>query len=257
MAYDSLRYVDSVWSDNSDRWNFLFRGGEPLTTDPVTGQQVFDYAGLTAAIANPVNPPSVPLPPPSEYFLVVINLEHPNENVNLNAGINFFADPANQALGQLHLWDTNGTAQCYFQQPPEVREQMVATLDEWLPDPLIWRVATIHNWLSNESLLPASQPAGQNLPIVIYVHCDGGCDRTSEMIGAYRLRYMPRTWTEADAWINMYNEHPCSKPMGCNNYMATQWYAFWLNQVKGQSLRGIGEDGGCNNAGTVQNLCSP
>lgn len=45
--------------------------------------------------------------------------------------------------------------------------------------------------------------------------------------------------------------------MGCNNYMATQWYAFWLNQVKSYSLRGIGEDGGCNNNGTVDYLCSP
>lgn len=59
-----------------------------------------------------------------------------------------------------------------------------------------------------------------------------------------------------DAWLNMWKEHPCSKPMGCNNYMATQWYAFWLNQTKGYSLSGIGEDGGCNNAGTVERLCA-
>ncbi len=61
------------------------------------------------------------------------------------------------------------------------------------------------------------------------------------MIGRYRLRDIARAWTEADAWISMYNEHPCSKPKGCNYYMATQWYAFWLNQVKNYALRGIGE----------------
>lgn len=213
MAYDTLRYVDSVWSDNSDRWNFLFRGGEPLTTDP-HGNPVFDYPGLTAAIANAVNPPPVPVPPPSEYFLVVINLEHPTENTNLNAGINFFADKANAAKGQLHLWDTNGTSQCYFQTDPASRERMVAELEEWLPDPIVWRVATITSWLRNESLLPAPQPNGQNLPIVIYVHCDGGCDRTSEMIGCYRLRNMPQGWTMQDAWLKMWEEHPCPNRWG-------------------------------------------
>lgn len=246
VAYDSLRYVDNVGQ------NFLFRGGSPITADPCTGDPAFDYAGLTAAIANAPNLP--PTPVPSSYYLVVINLEHPNERANLTAAIAYFA--YNTAQGQLHLWDTNGTPSCYFQVYHD-REQLVAKLGEWLPDPLIWRVATIRNWLENPAALPTPPPAG-NPPIVIYVHCDGGCDRTSEMIGAYRLRHMPDSWTMFDAWSNMYSEHPCADPMGCDNYRAVQWYAFWLNQqVPGFAITDIGVDGGCNNGGQVQRLCYP
>ena len=246
LAYTTVRFVDNVGQ------NFLFRGGETLTNDPYTGDPAFDYAGLAAAIASAPNLPPTPLP--STYYMVVINLEHPNERKNLTSEISFFA--YNTDKGQLHLWDTNGTAQCYFQTDPAEQAARVATLGEWLPDPLIWRVATIRKWLEDPSTLPTPQPGGA--PILIYVHCDGGCDRTSEMIGAYRLRYMPASWTMQDAWSNMYNEHPCTDPMGCDNYRAVQWYAFWLNQqVPGFDLTGIGVDGGCNNAGTVEPMCSP
>lgn len=245
----TLRYVDNVYSGFTGQTNFLFRGGEWLKPD-----NTFDYDGLTGAIDHPVNPPPVPIP--QGYYLIVINLEHPNEQINLTAEIDFFTN--NPGLGQLHLWDTNGTAQCYFATDPARRREMVTALEEWLPDPIVWRVATIRNWLENPATLPMPlPPEAAGLPIVIYVHCDGGCDRTSEMIGAYRLRYMPDGWTMQNAWINMYNEHPCTDPMGCNNYMATQWYAFWLNEMKGYSIADVGVDGGCNNAGTVENLCPP
>ena len=243
--YASVRYVDRVGP------NFLFRGGETLTTDPYTHQQVFDFVGLHGAMqAAPNWPPGMLLP--ASYYLVVINLEHSDEKTNLVAEIGSFADHKNK--GQLHLWDTNGTAQCYFETAPEQRDILTLNLAQWLPDPLIWRVATLRNWLEGTPL-PTPAPAG--MPLVIYVHCDGGCDRTSEMIGAYRLRHMPPSWTMQTAWLNMYNEHPCTLPMGCNNYRAVQWYAYWLNRTQGFSLTGIGDDGGCNNAGTQQRMCSP
>ena len=72
------------------------------------------------------------------------------------------------------------------------------------------------------------------------MHCDGGCDRTAELIGAYRLRYNGYTWSQ------MWGEQPCERPLGCNNYRAVQWYAFWLNKMLGFNITGIGEDGGCS-----------
>jgi hypothetical protein len=243
----TLRYVDNVYSSVTGQTNFLFRGGEWLKPD-----NTFDYDGLTGAIDHPVNPPPVPIP--QGYYLVVVNLEHADEKINLEAEIEFFAD--NKDLGQLALWDTNGTAQCYFATDPALRRDMILSLEEWLPDPIVWRVATLRHWLENPATIPL-QPVPMDRPIVIYVHCDGGCDRTSEMIGCYRLRYMPDDWTMQDAWIKMYDEHPCINSMGCNNYMATQWYAFWLNEMKGYSIADVGVDGGCNNAGTVESLCAP
>ena len=126
MAYESLRYVDHVGN------NYLFRGGSPVTTDPNTGEPVFDYDGLMAAIASKPELPPTPLP--SSYYLVDINLEHANESTNLTTEIDYFANNPN---GQLVLWDTNGTPQCYWQTDPPKRAPLVVTLGEWLPDPLI------------------------------------------------------------------------------------------------------------------------
>ena len=243
MSYNSLRYVDDA------NGNFLFRGGEAVITDPYTGNKVFDYQGLTAAIANAPNLPVTPLP--TSYYLVMIDLEYGSETANILPTMQFLSTQG-QGLAEIHFWETYGTDQCYFNFDAPTRQKMVATLDQWLPDPLIWRVATLRRWLETPQL-----PSGVSGPVVIYVHCDGGCDRTSEIIGAYRLRYMPPLWTMQNAWWNMYNEHPCSLPMGCDNYMATQWYAYWLNQTMGFSLTGIDAKLDCNNAGTPTPLCPP
>jgi hypothetical protein len=234
QQYGSLRYVDSV------EGNFLFRGPESLTPE-----NTFDYPGLTDAIAAAKLPSNVPRPEsfyssPAGYFLVDINLLHPNETVKIAAGIDYFQ--ANPMQGCIHLWDTNGTPLCYFNTAPAERNRLTRTLDQWLPDPLIWRVAMIRKWL---------EPSPQPTPVVIYVHCDGGCDRTAEIIGAYRLRYMQ------DSWATVSADQPCGRPLGCDNYRALQWYAFWLNTVMGFSITGIGEDNGCYDAGGAHKPCSP
>jgi|HubBroStandDraft_2_1064218.scaffolds.fasta_scaffold135367_2 hypothetical protein len=250
--YGSLRYVDSVAG------NLLFRGPSPVQTRE-DGSSFFDYDGLKGAIAAAPNRP----PLPSSYYLVLINLVHSNEGPHITVEADFFRqstckDPnPNQDKGQVQFWDTYGTDRCYFQTEPWLQHELIATLEEWLPDPLIWRVVTLRRWLENPSTLPIQKLPHPNWPNVFYVHCDGGCDRTSEMIGGYRLRYLPSSWTMQNAWSNMCNEHPCSNVMGCGNYKALQWYAFWLNQTQGYSLTGIGlNDGGCNN-GEVGPWCSP
>jgi hypothetical protein len=237
--YGSLRYVDNIES------NFLFRGPEPASIGPKTGQKVFDYCGLADAIRRAVLPPSVQLPQgfysdPPQYFLVVINLLHADETDKIAAEIDFCQQ--NPAQACVHLWDTMGTAECYFHTAPAERGRLVTSLDQWLPDPLIWRAAMLRKWL---------EPLQQPTPVVIYVHCDGGCDRTAEMIGAYELRYMAKTWTEVAA------DQPCGRPLGCDNYRALQWYAFWLNATLGFSITGIGEDGGCFDPGGAHSPCRP
>jgi hypothetical protein len=262
--YGTLRYVDTVKTHPGN--NYLYRGGAALTIDK-SGNTVFDYDGLRKAIKNVVNPP--PVPPPDSYHLVVVNLVHSNEGVGITAEADFFwgdhSNP-NWNKGQVQFWDTYGTSLCYFQTPLSDRDRLVETLGEWLPDPLIWRVNTLRRWLEFPSTLPIQPLPNPNQPrpepdpfqsIVVYVHCDGGCDRTSEMIGAYRLCYPPANWAQEEIWSNMCKEHPCTAPMGCNNYMATQWYAFWLKQTKGRFIIGIGEnDGGCNDAGRTWSKCS-
>jgi hypothetical protein len=256
--YGSLRYVDRVGN------HYLFRGGAPLTSvrdpnnprncipdpnNPDKCLQVFDYAGLTKAIASAPNVPSVPPPPATQYYLVIIDLVHSNEASEIEPALSYFNDPENPSRtsqGQANLWDTNGTAVCYFNTPQDQRAKLVTTIEQWLGDPLVWRVATIRSWLEDATQVPSGRPG---VPIVIYVHCDGGCDRTGEMIGAYRLRYMNGAWAE------VWGDQPCGRPLGCDNYRALQWYAFWLNQTQGFKLHYIGLDGGCTDQ-VIHRICS-
>ncbi len=240
MAYESLRFVDMVGS------NYLFRGGSTLGTD---GN--FDYQGLVNAIRQPLSPPPVPVP--ENFFLVVVNLLHTNEVQPIEAELNYFQ--TNPGNGQVNFWDTNGTARCYFETDAKERHLLVETLEEWLPDPLIWRVATLRRWLENPALDRPGNPWPATGPIVIYVHCDGGCDRTGEMIGAYTLRYLDHDWCRAYA-----ANEPCGRPLGCNNYRALQWYAHWLNtQDLDFQVTGIGNDDGCYDGPSkgIWKPCSP
>jgi hypothetical protein len=247
-SYASLRYVDYVGSDLIG--NYLFRGPSPV----VNGQS-FDEDGLTAAIQEAPLPPGTP-PVPGVFNLMVVSLLNTSggDAQSLMVEITHFETqppiiPPGGPSGNLVLWETLGTDQCYYQTAQPSRDQMVATLDDWLPDPLIWRVAALGRYL--RAALP---------PTVVYVHCDGGCDRTGEMIGAYMLGQMKMDWRE------MYDANkPCQlsngthRPCGCNNYRALEWFAYWLNTQPGYNISNIGNDHGCYDPPPigVHKPCSP
>ena len=101
-------------------------------------------------------------------------------------------------------------------------------LDAWLPDKLAARVEQLHQWLVHG--IP-----GVKLPVVLYIHCMGGCDRTGEMAGAYALRWLKMSWAQMNAW----NKQDCyggKQPFGCGNYYATHWYCYHLNAKYGMKL---------------------
>jgi hypothetical protein len=217
--------------------NYLFRGPHPLKNNNTE----FDDQGLNIAIKHAYEGI------PDSYYLIDISLLHADEKVELDAERKFFND--NPSAGQFVWWDTNGTDKCYFKTDPLEREYLVKTLDDWISDRPIWRVDTLHDWLDGSVPLP--EPGPSDKPYVFYVHCDGGCDRTAELIGTYRLRYMGWSWNQ------MWQEQPCSRPLGCGNYQVVQWYAYWLNATYGFDLSGMGKEGGCWDVSVLHRLCSP
>jgi hypothetical protein len=231
--YKTMRFVDRVGD------NYLFRGGAPIANG------VFD-TDLPTALRNADK--SIQLPP--QFYLVVICLLHPNadDDPSLIAELNYFKD--HKLEGEAHFWDTLGTDRCYFSTPSYQRGAMLKWVDQWFAEPLIWNVAMLRQWLET-SQTPYKPPEVSGLPCVFYVHCSGGCDRTGEMIGGYRLRY------NGYSWMQMWSEQPCGRPMGCGNYRALQWYAAWLNENYGFTLSGMGEDGGCFDNNQVHKPCSP
>jgi hypothetical protein len=238
--YKTMRFVDRVGG------NYLYRGGAPILDDGTYDKD------LPTALRNADK--SIQLPP--RFYLVIICLLHPNadDDPTLIAELNYFSDKkqGHQDIGEVHFWDTLGTDRCYFTTPEKERGPLLRSLAQWFGEPLLWRVATLRQWLETGQTPYKPKPV-TDLPCVFYVHCSGGCDRTGEMIGAYRLRYNGLSWTQ------MWNEQPCGRPMGCGNYRALQWYAYWLNETLGFKLSGMGEEGGCydGDSRSVKRLCSP
>jgi hypothetical protein len=249
--YSTLRFIDEV-PNLVGSTNLLFRGGMPVDNGS------FDLVGLDAAFhrEHPKTPELY------QYYLVDVSLVFDGED-GLKAERDYFnytKYPQNFNIGQLVWWPTYGSLRCYYQTPAAERDRLVRTFDEWVPDTLIRRTETLR-YMLDTAWTPGSSPFNpgyNNPPYVFYVHCDGGCDRTSEMIGAYRLRY------QGYNWLQMNEELPCRRPdpssvpaMGCSNYRALQWYAIWLNRTFGFDLAPYG-DRGCYDGGSKPwHPCSP
>lgn len=65
-------------------------------------------------------------------------------------------------------------------------------------------------------------------PLVIYVHCEAGFDRTGEVIAAYQLRHQGKSYHQAyqnavevaGRQISSFSKH------------GLQWYAYYLREVE-------------------------
>ena len=216
-------YLDSAGS------NFLFRGGMPIVNGQIAYQELIgtkfpDAAGRAGKT----------LPPPP-YFIIDVSLvqvANPgNDQQDLPIEYNYWT--ANPTLGQFVYWETDGSQidpnDPYFQNKQPFRNALVKSVPAWLPDYLDPRVDQLHAWLQNG--IP-----GINVPIMIYVHCIGGCDRTGELSGAYALKYLKMNWTD----VNNMNYGDCYNhcvQFGCNNFHAARWYCYWLDSTQGGNLQ--------------------
>ncbi len=214
----NVHYIDSVGP------NFLFRGGLPQIGRP----SAFNYPGLKRAIINAGEKAGVKVP--SSFYLIdvnLLNIENPVDARRIMVEQKFFQ--TNPKLGLIQVWGMNGTGLSVNDPALTVnRDYLASNLEGWLNDRLPSRVEQLRKWL--EGAKPVLH-IKTSLPMVIYIHCVAGCDRTGEFSGAYYLRYMNKSWEE----VNALNRSMChrNRPFGCKNYRALQWYCLWLNLERG------------------------
>ncbi len=217
----NVHYIDTVGQ------NLLFRGGLPQYGNPT----VFNYDGLKRAIIQAGKRAGVKVPDAFYLFDVnLLNIESPADAPRIWTEQSFFR--AKPGLGRIQVWGLNGTG-LHVNDPALAgkREFLARNLDNWLNDRLPLRIETLREWLESP---PGHFTGNRNLPVVFYIHCVAGCDRTGEFSGAYYLRYLGKSWEE----VNELNQTMCPKnrPFGCKNYRALQWYALWLNLQRGFAL---------------------
>jgi hypothetical protein len=217
----NVHYVDSAGR------NFLFRGGLPLTNN----ERTFNYPGLKRSVIEAGKAAGVSVP--NDFFIIdvnLLNIENTGDRNRISVEHQFFQ--SNPTLGFIQVWGIHGTGlQATDPQLAGSRNYLGHYLDSWLRDGLSGRIEKVRQWLTGEQ---ADSRVVTDLPIVIFVHCAAGCDRTGEFIGAYYLRYMNKSWQE----MNALNQQMCphNRPFNYRNYRAAQWYCLWLNLERGFSL---------------------
>jgi len=188
--------------------NFLFRGNLPIE------QNSFSYEDLVKALKNAT--PGGALP--AQFFLVdisLLNRINPQEDRHLTIEQRFWQQ--NPQLGKLLNHPVYGSLSSPNSYPNAVRKKLekIPTLSN--TDALVD---------SLENLLQSSQ--ANNVPLVLYIHCEAGKDRTGEVAASYAMKYLGSSY--ADAYANA--KRIARRDISTLSRNELQWYAYFLKDIK-------------------------
>lgn len=151
---------------------------------------------------------------PSKFLFNVISFDNGFELKDEVIEIQWFQDPSN---GRLDYWTLVGQLL-----PPEevganIREVYMAAPG------LLWGIDQIPQRMID---IRARLETPQVLPLVMFVHCEAGCDRTGEFSAAYYMQYQNMTVSEAFAK----DTTDCGRPPNYFSKSAIGWYCLTLQQ---------------------------
>ena len=114
-------------------------------------------------------------------MLTDISLNNDFDGKDFNAEKKFWSDPSTKEFGTFVNWPLGLAGILSPKHFPASKVQSMANGSVWKLDQIPDRIQQIRNWLLT--------PLPNKKTLVQYVHCTAGCDRTGEVIGAYRMRY--------------------------------------------------------------------
>lgn len=200
--------------------NYLFRGNEPKIL--VNGTAVVAYELLKTYLASSAKKSGFQLP--DDYYLLDLKYiyipQDPIERPDVSLEKAFFKLYPN--YGEIHVLDVWGDIEDPNLINVEDRIQKAITLSQWQHDNLPEYIPTLRQLLYTIG----------NRPMVIYFHCECGCDRTGEVGAAYLMKFQNVTYEKAMAW----NTAIAGRPILPNHKFAVLWYCYYLNLVEGFSF---------------------
>lgn len=224
-------HVVDRFNTPSGNTNYFVRGNQPSVKNDTTGEWTIPYQQWMSYItqraqeydANSTVKPAHAFPTdPSRVFIVDVSLE-----VFFNKG--YEAEPAffsaNPSKGRFMNWVLVGAVVWPTGYTTAQQDEMIRDGKVWETDQLPTRIQAFRGMLHQEV------PAGYDT-VVYYVHCQAGCDRTGEFVGAYRMTYdLPDVASPAPLINGIYNEN-CAECGRCPNYFssgAQGWYCLTMN----------------------------
>jgi len=199
---DRVHFIDRT-PPESGLQNSFFRGNEPLLNG------VFCYDELVQRMREiAILEGNFTLP--ESFFLIDLSLLD-LEVRDQRAELVFFDE--NPSLGKVVRKPTVGNPIPANSFPEYIRKQMAEDLSFDLDD-LIERTEELHAMLNQQ----------YDSPVVIYIHCEAGVDRTGEMSGAYYLRWFNWSWKQT---ID-YDYSVEGRNIAYLSQLALNWYCYHL-----------------------------
>ncbi|EAL64567.1 hypothetical protein DDB_G0285459 [Dictyostelium discoideum AX4] len=220
LSYKKVHLVDSIELANGNT-NYFFRGNQPTQTLS-NGTKIFPYDELVEFLRNSsLSEFGVKLP--EQFYIIDIKLISgplPSELPDLELEQNFFA--ANPTLGESRTNQTWGDIIDPQLVPQDKLEEYASTISSWSADKLPQRMRDYHNILLTE----------RELPTVLYVHCECGCDRTGEVMASYVMKFKGWDLPKALEW----DFAIAGRDINFSNRWSAQWYCLYLNYVENYKL---------------------
>ncbi|EGC32956.1 hypothetical protein DICPUDRAFT_155043 [Dictyostelium purpureum] len=204
--------------------NYFFRGNEPKKTlsnginKSNYSTAILAYDDLVEYMRN--NSQTVyGITLPDQFYIIDIKLVTgplPSELKDVELEQNFFA--AEPQLGEFHMNQTFGDIIDPQFVSKDNLEKYATSLPTWSKDNLPLRMRDYHNILITQ----------RDLPVVLYVHCECGCDRTGEVMASYVMRFKGWNLEKALEW----DFQIAGRVINFANRWAAQWYCLYLYYVE-------------------------
>lgn len=183
--------------------NYVYRSGNPV----ING--VFQYSTIIS------NARAVSSLDTNDVYVISFNLlnyELPGEEASINTEASFWA--ANSNLGRMVHYQPVGAPASPYVYSPVVVEERSKHLSSFMDD-LPTMICNIRNTLLNWTDIK---------PLLIYIHCSCGCDRTGMFSAAWYMQYQGHSLSDSrNLGINI-----IGREMVINTLYGTEWYCYYL-----------------------------
>jgi len=219
LDYNKVRYIQSTPPLSNGNVNYIFRGNEPRQT--VNGTTILPYDDLVSYIKQNGLANNITIP--DQFYIIDMKLitgPTPSELPDIELEKNFFAE--NPTLGEALTNNTFGDLINPSWMDLEKQITMAKTLSTWSGDDLPYRMDLYHNILFTE----------RDLPVVLYIHCECGCDRTGEISASWVMKYLGWDFAQSMEW----DYSIAGRKITFANQWAAQWYCLYLQYAENRSI---------------------
>eukprot|EP01132_Coremiostelium_polycephalum_P002885 gene2885-3586_t len=184
-------------------------------------QDQFAYEELVQCFVN--NSKSLGVDFPTDFYLYDIKLIYglKSEDPDIILEQKFFQ--ANSTLGQAATNITLGDIYDPKIVPQAELIKWATTLSQWQKDDLPLRMQVYRDILYSTEF---------DKPLVLYIHCECGCDRTGEIFASYVMKYQGWSFNKSMEW----DYAVAGRKIMPNHQFAAQWYCYYLKYVENQTI---------------------